>query len=298
MLSRLLPLLLVGFATAAQAQTIALTIDGRSDIALGPSDCSSGSFIVTWANTALASTCSGDLELWVTTGSCDIKPGTGDVKFDNIASTTFRTTASGQSSSMRFADLPLFVGGDAGSCGSAEIAQKMTVCGAFLQQRPVTLACEKTSASSSPTLSYDAEPPVAPVIDGVSGLSNALRVSFSPKDEDTRTFQILYAPSGSSADTFVLSSTVTRGTTQATVANLENDKEYEVRVYSKDDAQNRSKTYAAARGTPVAALALGDLCGELKNCGNAGCESTSGPVMVLAVLLLSVLVRGARRKRS
>jgi len=232
--------------TGTTGSSTIVTYTGQS--ASFGADACNGTLDLEWQAYLLRNVC-GSLNLWATTGECGDGPGTGDFSYPSITSVQLATRRGGFT--IKYSDLPGFAAtADGGSvCGSQGTTVVHHVCAGVLTSSAGVSTCTTTRGSPVFTLTYDTQPPVAPIIETITSRDTSLQVDLSVSSDTNVAHVEVKAPG---TDTWVRKASVSpASTTRAVVTGLANNIDYAVRAIAEDEAGNESAPSEEKIGRPI-----------------------------------------------
>jgi hypothetical protein len=247
----------------------------------------------------------GSLTAWATTGECGdtANTGAGDILFDTVSvpgvtvqltkSAPFTVTPSALPS---FKTTTLADGGvtSASTCGASGITVTNKICASV--QTSVT-TCGFTTANylhATPlVMTYDTEPPSAPVIGEASPEDSSASVTFSATT-DAATVTAQYRVTGTTD--FVGSTDAVTGTVGVIkVPGLTNGTSYDVQLTATDAAGNVSTPSAIATVIPVHTVGFFGTARANGSTEQGGCSATGSLLPLAGLALALALIRKSRR---
>ncbi len=249
----------------------------------------------------------GNLNLWATTGECGDSPNTsiGDLTFDsasNVPGVQVQLLKS-QSFTVTPSALPSFTvtalpdGGmtSANTCGAQGVTVTNKICGSI--QTSLTACGFSTSTTyqhATPlVMTYDTQPPSAPVIGDASPQDSAASISFTATS-DAASVTALYRVTGTTdftGSTDPVTSTV--GT--VTIPNLINGTSYDVELTASDAAGNVSTPSAIKSVIPVHTVGFFGTARANGSTEQGGCSATGSLLPLAGLALALALIRKSRR---
>ncbi len=287
---RALPLLLLATSALAQTTTpvtfgIRETPDSTTDqLVIGASACGTER-LVYWVWNQIGTIPCNNLRVWATDGSCGNEPGAKDVEYASVSPILLTSARRGQFTVV-IDELPGFVAGTTTPCGgAATLTKEHRICAAV----PTAVQCgfqTTTVTTASPLrIIYDAQPPNAPVVTGVSSLDKALRVGFSVSS-DTIEVVPFSRPQGQ-AD-FRRHKTVSLGTSrEIKIDELLNGTTYDIQLRAIDGAGNESADSELASGTPIRTIGFWGVYRDSGGTDTGGCSAAPHLFSLLAIAALA-----------
>lgn len=237
--------------------------------------------------------CSG-LEVWVSQKECADASANGDLVLGTSTLVDLQSSRTG-TFEFKIRELPVFTAADAGTCGATGLNSEHHVCGAF---KAASYDCSSSpvvvKAGTSPTVTYDSQAPVAPVINTVAAADGALTVAYSASASDAVRVNLELRAAGQTEFGFFQSGAA--GDNRVRLEGLQNDLAYEVRALSLDLAGNVSEPSNVVTATPLHTQGFFEVCQRSGGCGQ-GCAAVGGGGALAAAAALVAYRLFSRRKR-
>jgi hypothetical protein len=254
-------------------------------LVIGASACGT-SRIVYWVWNQIGTQPCNNLRIWATDGSCGNEPGAKDLEFPSVSPILINTTRQG-AITVVINELPGFAAGTTTPCGAAEtLTKEHRICASV----PTALQCglqNNTFTTASPLrISYDAQPPNAPIIDSVSSQDKALKVAFTVSSDTAQV--IPFSRAQGTAD-FRRHKTVSLGGGREVVVDeLLNGTTYDLRLRAIDAAGNESADSELASGTPKRTVGFWGTYRDAGGTDTGGCTLAPVGLVPLAALLWTI----------
>lgn len=280
--SRAVLALAMVLATGASAQTVAaLTLRAGSDstdnYGIGATSC--GQRVrVTWTYAIDVGFLCGALKLWSTTGSCGDEPGSDDVRYDDVPVLTVQASRTG-TFDVVIAELPGFRNEDT-PCGVTGKTVTHQVCGAISYSQMGCGYGDQKLTASSLRITYDTDPPAAPVLTEVTPLDRSAALSFTASSDASIVIAEVAGP-GDAA--FASMGEVLASAGSMKVLGLRNGLEYRVRLRARDLAGNTSEPSQELTVTPINTVGFWGAYLDAGGTDEAGCAAAPGlwPLLLL-----------------
>lgn len=285
-------LVLVLVASTAVAQTpnttlvsfgIRETPTATSDqLVIGASSCGT-SRVVYWVWNQLLSQPCNEMRLWATSGSCGDKPGDKDLEFPTVNQLLITTTRQG-TLTVVIDDLPGFAPGSTTPCGGATtLTVEHRICAAV----PASPQCfggfqaPQTLTASPLRITYDAQPPNAPIVTEVLPQDKALKVAFSVSSDTTQIIAFV-RPQGSTDYTRRPNISLGAGR-EIVIDGLLNATTYDVVLRAVDGADNESADSEPGSGTPRRTVGFWGTYRDAGGTDTGGCSTGLGLAPLFAL---------------
>lgn len=286
-------LLLMLMAGSAFAQTTVTPVSfgvretpeaTEDQLVIGASACGT-SRLVYWVWNQIGTQPCNNMRIWATDGSCGNEPGAKDVEYPSVNPLLINTTRRG-TIDVVINELPGFATG-ATPCGAAEtLTKEHKICASV----PTALQCglqNNTFTTASPLrISYDAQPPNAPIIDSVSSQDKALKVAFTVSSD---TAQVIPFSRAQGNTDFRRHKTLSLGGGREVVVDeLLNGTTYDIRLRAIDAAGNESADSELASGTPKRTVGFWGTYRDAGGTDTGGCTMAPVGLVPLAALLWTI----------